>query len=488
MFGIEPARCTRLRNACSSASRLVIRADRFTSCPVTSWPCTCWLSTLPSIATSSISAVKREAGTLTTRLAVGAWLSSKALVESATKPPWLAASLVTASKLASNRPFRTESTIVAVSMMSGLLGGDESVELARARPVRHVGGGSGDLLSGGNEARCVADALAEGAANLRREHPAEHAHPEQDHDEGHCYNHSRSAAHRHRHLSDPNDTARPPQTAPANGFDARALGPVPFGVCTPPVALGITHASRRSIPTARTRYSSLPPAKAAGRPSRCCSARHHDRLHGLCRRLLGNDQDAQDATQEALIADRPRTPRLSTVAAPSRPGPTGSPRTPPWTNCAAAIGGRSRDCARHQDRDEPAEQARMAASVPAATGSDPGDARDRPPRRRRGAAAPAARPADGRRAARSPRPRLRGDRRGACHPHRHRAVAHRPRAQRRRRPARHGRGSERHRGAHGPRATGGPAKGTRRHLCDVKATRSHDRAHTGAPRWCPRSP
>ncbi|MEO6121642.1 MAG: sigma-70 family RNA polymerase sigma factor [Acidimicrobiales bacterium] len=30
--------------------------------------------------------------------------------------------------------------------------------------------------------------------------------------------------------------------------------------------------------------------------------RHYDRLHGLCRRLTGNEADADDATQEALIA------------------------------------------------------------------------------------------------------------------------------------------------------------------------------------------
>jgi RNA polymerase sigma-70 factor (ECF subfamily) len=30
--------------------------------------------------------------------------------------------------------------------------------------------------------------------------------------------------------------------------------------------------------------------------------RHYDRIWGLCRRLAGNDADAQDATQEALIA------------------------------------------------------------------------------------------------------------------------------------------------------------------------------------------
>jgi RNA polymerase sigma-70 factor (ECF subfamily) len=30
--------------------------------------------------------------------------------------------------------------------------------------------------------------------------------------------------------------------------------------------------------------------------------RHHDRVHALCRRLAGNEADAQDATQEALIS------------------------------------------------------------------------------------------------------------------------------------------------------------------------------------------
>ncbi|MBV9953591.1 MAG: sigma-70 family RNA polymerase sigma factor [Acidimicrobiia bacterium] len=30
--------------------------------------------------------------------------------------------------------------------------------------------------------------------------------------------------------------------------------------------------------------------------------RHHDRIHGVCRRLTGNDADALDATQEALIS------------------------------------------------------------------------------------------------------------------------------------------------------------------------------------------
>ena len=30
--------------------------------------------------------------------------------------------------------------------------------------------------------------------------------------------------------------------------------------------------------------------------------RHYDRIHGVCRRITGNDADALDATQDALIA------------------------------------------------------------------------------------------------------------------------------------------------------------------------------------------
>lgn len=47
-------------------------------------------------------------------------------------------------------------------------------------------------------------------------------------------------------------------------------------------------------------------AIAAGRGDRAALeallARHTDRVHGICRRVLVNEQDALDATQEALIA------------------------------------------------------------------------------------------------------------------------------------------------------------------------------------------
>lgn len=43
--------------------------------------------------------------------------------------------------------------------------------------------------------------------------------------------------------------------------------------------------------------------------------RHYDRVHGLCRRLAGNDSDALDATQEALIAVVRGLPRFDGRAA-----------------------------------------------------------------------------------------------------------------------------------------------------------------------------
>jgi RNA polymerase sigma-70 factor (ECF subfamily) len=43
--------------------------------------------------------------------------------------------------------------------------------------------------------------------------------------------------------------------------------------------------------------------------------RHHDRIHALCRRVTGNDTDALDATQEALIAIVRGLPRFDGRAA-----------------------------------------------------------------------------------------------------------------------------------------------------------------------------
>ena len=43
--------------------------------------------------------------------------------------------------------------------------------------------------------------------------------------------------------------------------------------------------------------------------------RHHDRIHALCRRITGNDADALDATQEALIAIVRGLPRFDGRAA-----------------------------------------------------------------------------------------------------------------------------------------------------------------------------
>jgi RNA polymerase sigma-70 factor (ECF subfamily) len=43
--------------------------------------------------------------------------------------------------------------------------------------------------------------------------------------------------------------------------------------------------------------------------------RHHDRIHLLCRRMTGNDVDAMDATQEALIAVVRGLPRFDGRAA-----------------------------------------------------------------------------------------------------------------------------------------------------------------------------
>jgi len=61
---------------------------------------------------------------------------------------------------------------------------------------------------------------------------------------------------------------------------------------------------RLSSPDPDTPDSELVAAWRHGNPDalEALLGRHYDRLHALCRRVLGNEQDAQDATQEALIA------------------------------------------------------------------------------------------------------------------------------------------------------------------------------------------
>lgn len=56
------------------------------------------------------------------------------------------------------------------------------------------------------------------------------------------------------------------------------------------------------VPTASD--ESLVDAAQAGdrRALEALLRRHHDRIHAVCRRLAGNDADAADATQEALLA------------------------------------------------------------------------------------------------------------------------------------------------------------------------------------------
>jgi len=61
--------------------------------------------------------------------------------------------------------------------------------------------------------------------------------------------------------------------------------------------------------------------------------RHYDRVHAVCRRIAGGSRDADDAAQEAMIL---AISTDSMAARPSRPGSTGSRRTPRSTSCASA--------------------------------------------------------------------------------------------------------------------------------------------------------
>ncbi|HLN04741.1 MAG TPA: RNA polymerase sigma factor, partial [Acidimicrobiales bacterium] len=67
------------------------------------------------------------------------------------------------------------------------------------------------------------------------------------------------------------------------------------------VALGIPHAA--SLDPESPDSALIAASRRGNRDAlEMLLGRHYDRVHGLCRRMLGNDQDAQDATQEALIA------------------------------------------------------------------------------------------------------------------------------------------------------------------------------------------
>ena len=167
---------------------------------------------------------------------------------------------------------------------------------------------------------------------------------------------------------------------------------------------------RADRPRARRRR----PARRPAPPSTRSCARHYDRVYALCRRITGNDHDALDATQDALIAIVRGLPRYDGRAAFStwayrvttnacldelrrrrrRPTPDARPTTADLDDADAR-------CSRRSTSRPPTDD----ASTPRSAELSP-----RVPGRRR-----AARPA---------RPRLRRDRRGARPAGRHRALPH----------------------------------------------------------------
>ena len=141
--------------------------------------------------------------------------------------------------------------------------------------------------------------------------------------------------------------------------------------------------------------------------------RHHDRIYALCRRMTGNDADALDATQEALIAVVRGVARFDGRAAFST-----------WVY-RVATNACLDELRRRGRRPEPVAPTTMrpalvdGRSARRSTSWSPTDGDRRCPRR-------AARrlPVSGR-AARRSGARLRRDRRGIGHPGRHRTVPHR---------------------------------------------------------------
>ena len=149
--------------------------------------------------------------------------------------------------------------------------------------------------------------------------------------------------------------------------------------------------------------------------------RHHDRLHAVCRRLTGNDADALDATQEALIA---------VVRGIDRFDERSSFKT--WAYRVATNAALD-ELRRRRRRPDPGLPVGALTSVGTDAALD--DTVADPARRRRRARPPARRvPGPGG----APRPLhavLRRDRRCARDPARHGAITHRPWPRRARRHA-----------------------------------------------------
>ena len=268
--------------------------------------------------------------------------------------------------------------------------------------------------------------------------------------------------------------------------------------------------------------SSPPPRPAIAAALDALLRRHHERLWRLCRRVVGNDPDAEDALQDALDRHRPRHPplrrpvgvqhlvvpggdqrlprRAAPAAAPAAPGRARRRRVPATASGRRRAGRRGPARARHDgrrpvfgagDRAPATAASRRSAGGSTSTPRWPGSRRL--PRRRR--------------AARPVRPRLRRDRPRPRHPARHGAVPHRPGPRPARRPAGEPGGpADRPTPAHDPRRPPHPARPTparpRRPLaphdergvrrsstgCSTTAERARRRRHAARRGWRGRPP
>ena len=144
---------------------------------------------------------------------------------------------------------------------------------------------------------------------------------------------------------------------------------------------------------------------------------HYDRVHAVCRRIVGTSHDADDAAQEAMIRIVKGLRSLRRPIVVRHLGLPRSPATPPSTSSASDAGGRC-----------------CTSSATTARSPEAADQPRRTPRRgdRRAAVArrrdrrPARRLPGRGRAPRRRRPRLQRDRRGARCADRHRQVEDRP--------------------------------------------------------------